>query len=467
MVFSSYIFLFLFLPITVFVYFMIKSKYRNVWLLVSSLIFYGWSGPKHIPVLILSILINWIGACIIEKIDKKYKKIILVLILFANIILLVYFKYTNFILDNINRIVGNEKEWTQIAFPLGISFFTFQGISYVLDVYRKDGSALNSPLDVGLYISFFPKLVSGPIVRFKDIAIEIKERNSNLETIGYGFRRFVYGLAKKVILANTFGIIADTIFDTNSIVFETSWIGAIAYTLQIYYDFSGYSDMAIGLGNLFGFHFGENFNYPYVSKSITEFWRRWHISLSRWFRDYVYIPLGGNRVKPYRHIINMFIVWLLTGIWHGANWTFIFWGLYYGVLLVCEKYFIINRIELFVPKYIGWFVTIIFVITGWVIFRSNSLNDAFIYIKNMFGFQTSELGRRAFMRFLLNYKVFWIIGILGVFPLKNIWKTLKMEKVKNIVLVDIVENLYIIVLAIISFIFLISSSYNAFIYFQF
>lgn len=467
MVFSSYIFLFVFLPITTFIYFVISKKYKNIWLLVSSLIFYGWSGPKYILILIISIFTNWIGAYLIEKIVEKYRKAVLFFTLFINIALLAYFKYTNFIIDNINKIVGNEKNWTQIAFPLGISFFTFQGISYVIDVYRKDGEALHNPLDVGLYISFFPKLVSGPIVRFKNIALEIRERTSNFESIGYGFRRFIYGLAKKVIIANTFGVIADTVFNSNSIMFETSWVGAIAYTLQIYYDFSGYSDMAIGLGSIFGFHFGENFNYPYISKSITEFWRRWHISLSTWFRDYVYIPLGGNRVKPYRHIINMFIVWLLTGIWHGANWTFIFWGLYYGILLVGEKYLIPDKIEQVIPKSIRWFITIFFVIIGWVLFRSNSLVDAFVYLKNMFGFQTSDVGKSAFMRLLINYKMFWVIGIIGAFPIKNIWRKVKNEKVKSTILMDILENLYIAVIAVISFIFLVSSSYDAFIYFQF
>lgn len=383
-----------------------------------------------------------------------------------NLLLLIYFKYANFWVSNIQKMTGQEFAWKEIVLPLGISFFTFQGMSYVIDVYRKNVKVFSNPLDVALYISLFPQLVAGPIVRSKDIADEMKCRKSDVEMVASGFRRFVYGFAKKIILADTFGQIVDTIIVGN-LSFEISWIAILAYTLQIYYDFSGYSDMAIGLGKIFGFHFLENFNYPYVSRSVTEFWRRWHISLSSWFRDYVYIPLGGNRVKVWRHIVNMCIVWLLTGIWHGANWTFVLWGVYYGCLLIFEKYILAEKVRERIPSVIRYLFTMICVMVGWVLFRSDSLQYAGHWIKSMFSFTTTEVGRNEFLRMIINYKFFWIIGCIGVFPVKKCVLNLRKKLSVDAVWWDIVENIYIACLIILALIYLISSSYNAFIYFQF
>lgn len=320
---------------------------------------------------------------------------------------------------------------------------------------------------MGLYISLFPQLVAGPIVRFKSVAAEIKQRTISVENVGYGFRRFVYGLSKKVILADTFGMIADGIFSSPSTWnMGNSWIGILAYTFQIYYDFSGYSDMAIGLGSILGFHFNENFNYPYISKSVTEFWRRWHMSLSSWFRDYVYIPCGGNRVSRRRHIFNIMLVWLLTGIWHGANWTFICWGIYYGLLLLFEKYILgekINRI--FHP--VRWIMTLLLVMVGWVIFRCETLGLAKQYLLAMFRFSVTDAARISFMRYLTNYAFFWVLGFVGIFPIKAAARKLKESENVRPWMIAIVENFYVAALFVISVVYIISGSYSAFIYFQF
>lgn len=466
MVFSSYIFVFIFLPITLLGYFLIKDKWKNGWILLASFIFYSWNGPRYTLVLFGSIFINWMGAYLIEKFNHKHRKHILVSIISLNLILLIYFKYANFIVDNIQKITGRNFLWEEVVLPLGISFFTFQGMSYVIDVYRKDVKAFINPFNVALYISLFPQLVAGPIVRSKDVAEEIVSRKSDVESIGEGFRRFIYGLAKKIILADVFGQIADQILNVN-MLFEVSWLAIIAYTLQIYYDFSGYSDMAIGLGKIFGFHFRENFNYPYVSKSITEFWKRWHISLSSWFRDYVYIPLGGNRVRTVRHIGNVFLVWILTGIWHGANWTFIFWGIYYGILLIGEKYIFSEKIRERVPKGIRHLLTMLCVMIGWVLFRAENLQFALQWLQSMFCFEASTVGRNILIRTLINYRFFWIIGCIGVLPVKNLVSVVRQKMEIRDALWDILENIYICFLIILSLWFLISSSYNAFIYFQF
>ncbi len=340
MVFSSTEFLLLFLPALLILYYLpwVKSrKYKNAVLLVASLGFYAWGEPLFVFVMLFSVMINYVCCLAMEKWAEK-KKIWLIAAVAFDIALLAVFKYAGFISQNIAALCGSEKLIADIALPIGISFFTFQMMSYVFDVYYGTVRAQKNPLYVALYVSLFPQLIAGPIVRYSQIETEITFRHDTFESVSKGFRRFVYGLGKKVLLANFLAQIADNVFDYMSAPsVMMAWLGAIAYTLQIYFDFSGYSDMAIGLGEMFGFHFLENFNYPYIAKSVTEFWKRWHISLSTWFRDYVYIPLGGNRVKKSRWILNLFIVWLLTGIWHGANWTFVLWGLIYFVVLLLEK----------------------------------------------------------------------------------------------------------------------------------
>lgn len=462
MVFSSYTFLFLFLPIVLSVYFILPLKLKNYWLIVTSIIFYSWNIPKYTLILLFSSLFNWLIGVLISKTNKKS---ILFFGVLVNLLILVYFKYTNFIVNNISLLLKNDIH-TNIILPLGISFYTFQGISYIIDVYREDASALKNPLDVLLYLAMFPQLVAGPIVRFKSISKEIYAREITREDIGNGFIRFVIGLSKKVILADTFGMIADAIFGLSKWGFFESWVGAISYTLQIYFDFSGYSDMAIGLGLILGFHFNENFNYPYFSKSITEFWRRWHMSLSSWFKDYVYIPLGGSRTTPKRHILNIFVVWLLTGIWHGANWTFICWGLYYGIFLLIEKFIIKDAIDR-IPNIIRHFITMIIVTIGWVIFRSDSLVLTLSFLKSMFSFAVSPNDYTVLMRYLINYKWFFLAGIVFSLPLKNlINEKLKTKFEKN----HIYSYAYFIIISLLfllSVVYIISNNYNAFIYFQF
>ena len=468
MSFSSYIFIFLFLPVVCVAYFALPSKFRNCWLLISSLFFYSWNTPAYLLVLLFSIMVNYSVARMLSIFSGYRKKLCLITGIVLNISVLLCFKYLNFIIHNLNGVfLGLDDQWKDLVLPLGISFFTFQGISYIVDVYRGDVKALRNLPDVALYITLFPQLVAGPIVRFKTIVTQLHHRKSTVEKIGYGFRRFVYGLAKKLILADTFGAMVDEVFSSpTSWSVESTWLAIVAYTLQIYYDFSGYSDMAIGLGSIFGFHFEENFHYPYAALSITEFWRRWHISLSTWFRDYVYIPLGGGRVKPARHVLNILVVWLLTGIWHGANWTFLLWGMYYGLLLLGEKYVFKDLEKL--PKLCRWLFTIMSVIIGWVFFRSANCSEAMTYLQTMFSFKHTHTGTIMLMRKLTNYAFFWIVGIAGVFPITEIVKKAIIKKgFDSTMCYAIIVNVSSALLFFFSLSFLISNNYIAFIYFQF
>lgn len=470
MVFSSYVFLFIFLPVTLGVYYAIPKKYnsaKNIWLLFASLVFYSWNNPVHLSILLLSIILNWLSGIVLNR-WTSIRKLLFIVSISLNTGLLIFFKYANFIVSNLSRInPAFGSSWSEIVLPLGISFFTFQGISYVVDVYRGDVETLKNPLDVGLYIAMFPQLVAGPIVRSKTIVTQLLHRSAQVDDIGRGFRRFIYGFAKKIILADTFGMIADGIFPVvSSWNFCTAWIGIFSYTLQIYYDFSGYSDMAIGLGAMFGFHFQENFNYPYISLSITDFWRRWHISLSSWFRDYIYIPCGGSRVTKSRYIFNVLLVWMLTGMWHGANWTFIIWGLYYGLLLLFERLILGAKQQLF-PKFIRWMLTFLLVMIGWVFFRSPSVVSAVQYLKVMFSFTFTHSDMTIFMRYIVNYFVFWILGFIGIFPLKNYLVHFGNPPGIRSTTYAVIENLYIAGLLFLSVLYLLSGNYNAFIYFQF
>ena len=468
MVFSSYVFLFIFFPIVCAVYFILPFRMKNLWLLFASIVFYGWTSPSFIPVLLVSMAVNYSAGILIHR--RTHKKAFLAAGIVLNLALLGFFKYANFFVDNLASFYPAIKDdWRTVALPLGISFFTFQGMSYIIDVYRDDGDALSNPVDLCLYLSLFPQLIAGPIVRFKSIASQLKDRVINADKVGYGFRRFVYGLSKKLILANTFGIAADAMFDLRPELWNAgnTWIGIIAYTIQIYYDFSGYSDMAIGLGSIFGFHFEENFNYPYIARSITEYWKRWHISLGTWFRDYVYIPLGGNRVKPARHIFNILFLWFLIGLWHGAGWTFIVWGLYYGILLIMERYLTGNLLGK-LPSAVRWFITHFLIIIGSVVIRSENLPLARLYLVRMFDFSNTSAAYYYFMRSLTNYRYFLIIAIIGCFPvIPRIEKKITAGSPAVRVLYSVLDNLWIALLFILSVFFLISGSYNAFIYFQF
>lgn len=472
MLFSSTVFLFVFLPILFVLYFgMTKTlKNRNILLLIMSLIFYGWGEPKFIWIMMGCIGVNYIFGYLVDiyREDKIKSKWLLGSMLIINLGILGIYKYSAFTVESINGIFGLDLPIPNILLPIGISFFTFQGISYVLDVYRKRGDVLKNPLDVGLYIAFFPQLVAGPIVRYETVAAEIKSRSIREEDFSEGIARFILGLAKKVFLANQFAIIADKAYglptETLTVVF--AWMGAIAYMLQIYFDFAGYSDMAIGLGKMFGFNFCENFNAPYMAKSISDFWRRWHVSLGSWFRDYVYIPLGGNRKGKGRQIINLLVVWLLTGIWHGANWTFIVWGLYFGVFLIIEKLASLDK-AMERRKIIGHIYTLTIVLFGWILFRAPNLVGAFEYIKAMFGLQGNKVLGSLAELFLQEYFITYLLGIACCMPISNYLGRQYAEcKWKN----GILQGVKLVVLGILflgSVAYLVKGVYNPFIYFNF
>lgn len=462
MVFSSLSFLFYFLPTILFLYYILPKKFRygrNFVLLIGSLFFYFVGEPKAIVVMLLSIFINYIGGIAVNSGGEKQRKISLTIVVVLNLTILFYYKYLMFIVGNISKIFDFSVETKSIYMPIGISFFTFQGMSYVFDVYMKNAEVKKNPLDIALYISLFPQLIAGPIVRYKTVADEIDGRVETLDLFSTGVIRFIVGLSKKVLLANKFGIIADEIFKLNgnyNLSVPLSWFGVLMFALQIYYDFSGYSDMAIGLGKMFGFNFLENFDYPYISKSITEFWRRWHMSLGTWFRDYIYIPLGGNRVSVPRHILNMFIVWFLTGFWHGASWNYIIWGLYFFVFLVIEKYVFGNKFEK-VPKIFRHLYALIVILVGWVIFKEENSFLLLKYLKAMF-----SVGLKPTIGGVTYYlKEYYIEIFLGIIFSANILKAFEKGK-KTIPAISI----YFILL-ILSIVSLFSSSYNPFIYFRF
>lgn len=470
MLFSSLTFLFGFLPILLIIYFIVKNRnIRNLILLLFSLVFYAWGEPKYIILMLITITVVYLFGILINKFDieKKYKekKISLLLCIIVVIGNLIFFKYTNFLLDNLRNIFGFNIKNLNIVLPIGISFYTFQILSYIIDLYNKKIKVQKNILSLALYVSLFPQLIAGPIVRYETIEDEINNRKETLEDVIKGIKRFIIGLSKKVIIANNMAMLADLIFNNHNNSYGTSiiWLGVLAYTLQIYFDFSGYSDMAIGIGNVFGFHFLENFNYPYISKSVTEFWRRWHISLSTWFRDYIYIPLGGNRVSKIKWIRNIFIVWALTGLWHGAAWNFIIWGLYYGILLLLEKLYL-NKLLDKLPKFINYIYTIVIVMIGWMIFRANSLNEILLFIKTMFIYHKTDWVTIISENLsTFNSLLFIIPAIIFSFPVINIIK----DKYGNKTVYIIIDNIILIGLFGICILYLTSSSYNPFIYFRF
>ena len=466
MLFSSMTFLFIFLPLVIFVYFIADNRIKNYVLLVASLIFYSWGEPKYIILMILSIIVNYLLALMIDKFKKKnLKKIILIVSIVFNIGLLFTFKYFDFFARNVNNFFDLKIPFLNLTLPIGISFYTFQILSYVVDVYKGDIKVQKNIFILGTYIALFPQLIAGPIVRYSTIEKQLVKREHSFSKVCDGLRRFLVGFIKKVLIANNVALIADTIFNSNNIANYGAGILLIAllsYTIQIYYDFSGYSDMAIGLGKIFGFDFLENFNYPYSSLSITDFWRRWHISLSSWFRDYVYIPLGGNRCSKIKWIFNILVVWLLTGFWHGASWNFIIWGFYYAVILLIEKLFL-HKILDKLPKVIRFIYMFILVNFGWLIFRVENLKKLHIVIKNIFTFKASN-----YVSFLLEYHslinniIFLILGLIFMFPIVKVFKKFENNKIYGII-----RDIVLIGLFLISLCSLINNSYNPFIYFRF
>lgn len=458
MVFSSSVFLFLFLPILLFFYYVVfrkNIKWKNIVLFISSLFFYAWGEPVVVLLMILSICVNYVfGLCM----DGKRRKLVLAVSVVYNLAFLFVFKYFDFTMGILESIFRANFVKLNIALPIGISFYTFQIMSYVIDVYRKEVKTQRNIIHLGLYISLFPQLIAGPIVRYSTVENEILNRQETPELFKAGIERFIIGFSKKLIIANNVGFIADNIYGMNGAELTTAflWLAAITYSLQIYFDFSAYSDMAIGLGKMFGFNFEENFNYPYVSKSVTEFWRRWHISLGTWLRDYLYIPLGGNRVGKVRHIFNLFFTWFCTGLWHGANLTFILWGVYFFVFLVLEK-------NLKFTKKIGVFshlYTILVVIVSWVIFRAESVSCAFEYLKGMFVFDFSSFLSPDFKWYISNFGVVLLVGIIGCMPIAKHIK-------KYVQRIPVAELLGLVAMFLVALSFMLRSTYNPFIYFNF
>lgn len=468
MLFSSMTFIFLFLPIVLLLYLVTKKELHNPILLAASVLFYAWGEPKYLAIMLLTIIINYLGAIAIDKYECK--KLILVFTILANLGFLIYFKYLNFIVNNINELCHANIHALNIVMPIGISFYTFQAISYVIDVYRGECKVQKDIYKLALFICLFPQLIAGPIVKYHDISEQIDSREVNFEKVNLGVKRFIIGLSKKILIANTLGAVADKIFIQNPHNFShaIAWLGSVAYTFQLYFDFSGYSDMAIGLGLIFGFKFLENFNYPYISKSITEFWRRWHISLSTWFKQYVYISLGGNRSGKLKTLRNLGIVFLLTGIWHGAEWTFVIWGIWHGFFIILEK---ILNIKEFEQKKHSIFVNIlrhtycIFVfLIGWVLFRADNIKYAWDYLMNMFGLL--HLHTENFV-----YAASYYIGNTEIITL-IIALICSTPLFKNLLCVKhkwgrMIINLWLSFLFFLSTITIASSTYNPFIYFRF
>lgn len=472
MVFSSNVFLFVFLPITLLVYYLLGKQFRNYWLLLVSIIFYAWNQPQFLWIILYCIFINYLGGLLIGIADKhKLQTVIVTITIAVNLLCLFYFKYFNFAMNALENVIKREINYTEVILPIGISFFTFQGMSYVFDVYRGKVGYQRNILKLALYITLFPQLIAGPIVRYTDIAEEIDNRYLGTDEIYSGIKRFIVGLFKKVVIANTLAVTADAIWkvspDENTIAI--AWLGAICYTFQIYFDFSGYSDMAIGLGRMLGFHFCENFNYPYISRSVSEFWRRWHISLSSWFRDYIYIPLGGNRKHVY---LNLGIVFLLTGIWHGAAYQFILWGIWNGFFIIAER-LVRNSLNIKDLKKGKWtdvvahIYTMFVVIIGWVLFRSDNIRLGVRYLESMFGRIKDVRPGFQVGWYLDRYTVLILIAaILWCTPFFH-WVGIKISMRIREGTRAIFENVGLIIMLLYSIIRVVASSYNPFIYFQF
>ena len=468
MLFSSIVFLFTFLPAVMILYYLLPVRFRNVILLLASLVFYAWGEPVYLFLMLLSILFNYFSGLDIARNlqDKRAAKRSLVFNLIINLAVLGFFKYEGFVLDTLNGILPVHISYHALPLPIGISFYTFQILSYIIDVYRGNVKVQTNLPNFALYVTMFPQLIAGPIVQYADVDEQLASREVSRTKFGEGSMYFIRGLAKKVLLANTSGMIFTEVsgLAKGNIAVMTAWLGAFAYMFQIYFDFSGYSDMAIGLGKMFGFEFNMNFNYPYVSKSITEFWRRWHISLSSWFRDYVYIPLGGNRVSKNKHIRNLLIVWFLTGLWHGAAWNFVAWGLYYGVILIIEKYLLSPVLDR-LPDVVRHIYSIVLVVIGWVLFFSSSFGQAADYIRVMFGAGAHGFADRESMYLLTSNLILWLILIFGSTPLVHFrYEHMLRTKKWN---TTIINSVVYAALFIVCIAYLVTETYNPFLYFRF
>ena len=478
MLFSSITFLYCFLPLVLVIYFLVPGKLKNMVLLIASLLFYAFGEPKFLLLMIITIVFGYMMGILTEKYPEK-KKIYLSMAVIFDLGALTFFKYADFFISSINAVTGLSIALLRIALPIGISFYTFQILSYNIDVYRGEVPAQKSLIQLATYISMFPQLIAGPIVRYKDISDQLVCRKHSVDKIALGIRRFVFGLAKKVLIANSFGELCTVFRESGDKSVLFYWMYAIAFSFQIYYDFSGYSDMAIGLGKIFGFDFMENFNYPYISKSITEFWRRWHISLGTWFRDYVYIPLGGSRVGTTRRFMNIFVVWMLTGLWHGAAWNFVIWGVYFAVLLIIEKLFLLKYLEM--SRGFSHLYVLFMVILSFVIFNGENLSQVWMDIGGMFGFgqmaKDLPIASAEAIYYLSSYFVLFVISVLGATPVpKLICKKLfdlKTETLgssfakKKVMICIFVELIVLIGLLILVTAYLVDGSFNPFLYFRF
>jgi len=467
-VFSSLLFLFCFLPVVLTVYYLLPRSLRNGFLFFSSLFFYAWGEPIYILIMLFSTIFDYCNGLLLGRFEgnKKKQQAVVALAVVGNLAILGFFKYADFVIMNLNALLHWNLPLLNIPLPIGVSFYTFQTMSYSIDVYRKEAPIQRNILSFGAYVALFPQLIAGPIVRYKDIAEALNHRVETLSLFAQGVERFTVGLVKKVLLANNIGLLWDKVkgLPTSEQSVLAAWIGILAFTFQIYFDFSGYSDMAIGLGKMLGFEFPENFNFPYISRSVTEFWRRWHISLGTWFREYVYIPLGGNRVHPARHIFNIFAIWSLTGLWHGANWNYVLWGLYYFVLLVAEKYFL-SKILQRLPALISVAITFFFAVMGWVIFAIEDLSTISVYFGRLFGFGQVPLVSGEGVFLLTAYLPLFLLCALASTPIfAKLHHQLKLANPKWL------TPATALVLAL-SFFFstayLVDSTYNPFLYFRF
>ncbi|NLZ39467.1 MAG: MBOAT family protein [Firmicutes bacterium] len=470
MVFASISFLYYFLPIVLLVYYLLPQAGKNIVLLLASLVFYFYSEPVYIFLMLLAITSGYLHGLIIDKFIKlkkqKFARMAMISSVVVSIGMLAFFKYADFFLANINFLFNTDFSLLRLVQPIGISFYTFQILSYTIEVYRGTVDVQRNFFHFALYVSFFPQLIAGPIVRYIDVAAKLDFRFHSWADFALGVRRFIIGLAKKVLLANVLGELCSTFKIVNEKTVLFYWLYALAFTLQIYFDFSGYSDMAIGLGKIFGFDFPENFNYPYIAQSITEFWRRWHISLGTWFRDYLYIPLGGSRVSTIRWLLNILLVWLVTGFWHGADWNFIFWGLFYGFLLIMEKFFYRHLIEK-LPSFFSHVYVLFCVIIGFVIFNANDISDAVLNVKGMLGLLEVPLFNQEALYYLQSYAVVLVTGIICATPCVNkLIKKVKSRK-KGGLIINLAEPVFLSALLLTVTAYLVDGSFNPFLYFRF
>lgn len=473
MIFSSLLFLFRFLPAVLVCYYIVPRGLRNLVLFLFSLLFYAWGEPVYIILMVISILVSYTGGIVVDRMKRQGRpraaKTALVISSVISLSLLGFFKYADFVIDTVNGITGAGLELLEIALPIGISFYTFQTMSYTIDVYRGEAHVQKNLISFGAYVVMFPQLIAGPIVQYKTIDKQLRSRRETAEEFADGIHRFMIGLGKKVLLANNAGALWDSIqsMTYSEVPVLTAWMGLAAYTFQLYFDFSAYSDMAIGLGHMFGFRFLENFNYPYISRSITEFWRRWHISLSTWFRDYVYIPLGGNRVNPMRHVRNIIVVWLLTGFWHGASWNFVLWGIYYGVLLLLEK-FVFGKFLKRLPSVLQHIYCMFFVMIGWNLFVFDDMRLGFGFMRALFGGYGQGILNQETIYLLYNNAVLLVLLILGSTQIpKKLARGLIAVLNGREAAVTVIRNVFYAVIFFLSVAWLVDASYNPFLYFRF